>query len=260
MIKAVLFDLDDTLLWDEKSVKMAFELTCKVASDKFGINPDTFERKVRENARRLYATYEVYPFTQMIGINPFEGLWGEFDDEREEFRQLKEIAPAYREQAWTLGLQDVGIDNPEFGLELSEFFRTARKESPFLYDDSLSVLELLKGEYKLLLITNGSPSLQNLKLGITPELAPYFDEIIISGDFGRGKPDQTIFEHALATLSVDKSEAIMVGDNVNTDILGANRAGIPSVWLNRHGREKGEVKPTYEISSLTELLSILENK
>lgn len=259
MIKAVLFDLDDTLLWDEKSVKTAFERTCKVASYKYGINPEAFERKVRENARRLYASYDVYSFTQMIGINPFEGLWGEFNDEQEEFRRLKAIAQSYREQAWTLGLKDFGFDDSEFGRVLADYFIMARKESPFLYEDSLTILEQLKGDYKLVLITNGSPSLQNLKLEITPELVPYFDEIIISGDFGRGKPDPTIFEHALAALSVKKDEAIMVGDNLNTDILGANRAGIPSVWLNRHNRKKGEIKSTYEISSLSKLMNVLED-
>ncbi|RDW16921.1 haloacid dehalogenase [Oceanobacillus arenosus] len=257
MIKAILFDLDDTLLWDEKSVKTAFEKTSNVAHAKYEIDQEVFEQKVRENACRLYASYDVYPFTQMIGINPFEGLWAEFLDEGEEFRKLKEIAPTYREEAWTLGLQDVGIDNPEFGRELADYFREARKASPFLYEDSLTILDQLKGDYKLGLITNGSPSLQNLKLEITQELVPYFSEIIISGDFGRGKPDPTIFEHALKALSLDKNEAIMVGDNLHTDILGANRAGIPSVWLNRHNREKGEIKPMYEISNLSELMRIL---
>ncbi|AXI10141.1 haloacid dehalogenase [Oceanobacillus zhaokaii] len=258
MIKAILFDLDDTLLWDEKSVKTAFERTCKFASEKHGIDPEEFEQKVRENARRLYESYDVYSFTQMIGINPFEGLWGEFNDEQEEFRQLKAIAQTYREQSWTLGLKDVGVNDSEFGSVLADYFIMARKESPFLYEDSLTILEQLKGNYKLVLITNGSPSLQNLKLEITAELAPYFDEIIISGDFGRGKPDPTIFEHALAALSIDKDEAIMVGDNLHTDILGANRAGIQSVWLNRHNRKREAIEPMYEISSLSELRSILD--
>ena len=82
---------------------------------------------------------------------------------------------------------------------------------------------------------------------------------MISGDFGKGKPDPTIFEHTLKLLSLDKGEVVMVGDNLNTDILGAKRAGITSVWLNRHDRKPEDVKPTYEITNLLELLPILED-
>ena len=82
MIKAILFDLDDTLLWDQKSVKEAFSATCLVAAEKYNIDPEELENAVRNEARLLYSSYETYPFTQMIGINPFEGLWGNFlDDE-----------------------------------------------------------------------------------------------------------------------------------------------------------------------------------
>ena len=75
-----------------------------------------------------------------------------------------------------------------------------------MYDDSFAVLDQLKGKYKLLLLTNGSPDLQNTKLDITPELVPYFDQIVISGAFGKGKPDPSIFEHALSLLEIDKEE------------------------------------------------------
>ena len=98
-------------------------------------------------------------------------------------------------------------------------------------------LTFLKVKYKLVLLTNGSPSLQQTKLEITPEIAPYFDHIIISGAFGKGKPDPSIFHHALAQCDVTAEEALMVGDNLMTDILGASRVGIPSVWINRENNE-----------------------
>jgi len=51
----------------------------------------------------------------------------------------------------------------------------------------------------------------------------------------------------------------MVGDNLMTDILGASRVGISSVWINRENTPPhGEVKSTYEINSLTELFPIIE--
>lgn len=259
MIKAIIFDLDDTLLWDQKSVKMAFETTCLIAKEKYDVDPEKLEEAVRREARALYSSYETYEFTQMIGINPFEGLWGDFLDDEENFRKMKEIVPTYRKDAWTKGLLVLGIDDKEFGAELAERFPAERRRNPFIYEDTFSVLEKLKGKYKLLLLTNGSPDLQNTKLAITPEIAPYFDSIVISGSFGRGKPDPSIFEYALKKLNVTKDEAIMVGDNLMTDILGASRVEMKSVWINREMKERNEVKPDYEIKQLEELLGILNS-
>lgn len=258
MIRAIFFDLDDTLLWDKKSVKTAFEKTCLTAKEKYAVNPEVLEEAVREEARKLYATYETYDFTKMIGINPFEGLWGVFDDEGESFQKMKDIVPTYRAQAWTGGLQKLGIEDEEFGAELASLFIENRKKSPFIYEETFQVLDQLKEDYQLVLITNGSPSLQNTKLEITPELAPYFDDIIISGSFGVGKPDVSIFEYALQNCNIKPEEALMVGDNRMTDILGANRAGIPSVWINRENEAPIEaVTPTYEITNLEQLKAIL---
>lgn len=258
MIKAIFFDLDDTLLWDQKSIKEAFAATCKVAEDRYGIESEAFEAAVREAAKTLYSSYDTYEFTKMIGINPFEGLWGNFLDDQDHFKKMREIVPNYRREAWTMGLNAMGIDDPDFGYELGECFPQERRNKQFVYDDTFATLESLKGKYQLLLLTNGSPDLQNTKLTITPELVPYFDQIVISGNFGRGKPDPSLYEFALAKLSLKKEEAIMVGDNLMTDILGANRAGIRSVWINRHHKEKNEVIPTYEIKHLAELFKILE--
>ncbi|MFJ7726958.1 HAD family hydrolase [Neobacillus sp. NPDC097160] len=259
MFKAIFFDLDDTLLWDQKSVKEAFVATCKAAEDRYGIDSDQLEEAVREAARNLYASYEFYPFTQMIGINPFEGLWGNFlDENHDHFKKMKETVPAYRKEAWTLALKTMGVDDPDFGLELAECFPQERRKVPFVYEETFKTLDALKEQYQLLLLTNGSPDLQKTKLEITPELVPYFDQIVISGDFGKGKPDPSIFEHALSLISLKKEEVIMVGDNLMTDILGANRAGITTVWINRHNKERNEVIPTYEINHLEELFPILE--
>lgn len=259
MVKAVFFDLDDTLLWDHKSISEAFKATCEYAAEKVDVDAGRLEEAVRTAAQELYASYETYEFTKMIGINPFEGLWGNFGDDSLEFPKMKEIAPGYRKNAWTQGLKAIGIDDLEFGAELAERFPQERRKLPFLYEETFQVLDKLKGEYALLLLTNGSPELQNTKLEITPELVPYFDKIVISGDFGKGKPDVTIFEHALEIMNVTKDEALMVGDNLMTDVLGASRVGMKSVWINRHDKERNEVVPTYEIKHLEELFSILED-
>lgn len=259
MIKAIFFDLDDTLLWDQRSVKEAFVATCQFAAEKYNIDPEKLEESVREEARQLYSAYETYSFTQMIGINPFEGMWGNFLDDHDDFRKLKEIVPGYRKEAWRKGLLQHGIDDEEFAAVLAEKFPAERRRNPFVYDDSFFVLDNLKGRYKLLLLTNGSPDLQHTKLDMTPELVPYFDQIVISGAFGKGKPDPSIFQHALSLMGIKKDEVLMVGDNLMTDILGASRAGIKSIWINRHNKERNEVIPDYEIQHLNDLFPILES-
>ncbi|UOE92593.1 HAD-IA family hydrolase [Alkalihalobacillus sp. LMS39] len=261
MVKAVIFDLDDTLLWDKKSVKEAFRETCLEAKRHVELDPNELEEAVRAAAKRLYSTYETYDFTQMIGINPFEGLWGDFTDKHHlQFRKMKDIVPQYRKDTWTEGLAAIGIDNPTLGATLAELFPKKRRSLPFVYKDTFSVLNELKNKYQLILLTNGSPTLQNEKLDLTPQLVPYFDHIVVSGAFGRGKPDPAIFQHCLFLTNLTANDAIMVGDNVNTDILGSNRVGMKNVWINQENNQvtDPEKQPTFEIQSLSELPQVLQ--
>lgn len=261
MIKAIMFDLDDTLLWDARSVDEAFHETCKAAAESYPLNPKELEREVRKAARELYASYETYEFTKMIGINPFEGFWGKFRDDAEEFRKLANIVPTYRKDAWTAGLKALGINDEELGAKLAELFPNIRRTKHYVYEDAYPTLDELKPNYQLLLLTNGSPDLQTEKLSGVPKLQSYFDHIVISGGFGRGKPDVSLFQHALELLGVSKDEAIMVGDKLTTDILGANHTGIASVWINRDNKPRDEhIVPDYEITSLTELSDIIKKK
>jgi putative hydrolase of the HAD superfamily len=258
-IRAVFFDLDDTLLWDERSVEETFAHVCAYASSRCGVDPHRLEAAVREQARKLYASYETYPFTQNIGINPFEGLWADFRlGDNPNFRKLQQLAPEYRRSAWTMGLKETGIDNPELGAELGQLFYEERRKRPYVYDETFDILKQLKDRYILLLLTNGSPDLQQEKLDGVPELASYFHHIIISGNFGQGKPSPELFAHALERAGVAPHEAIMVGDKLTTDILGANRSGLHSVWINRRGMERGDdIVPAYEITNLMEIPDVI---
>ena len=258
-IKAVIFDLDDTLLWDERSVLESFEATCKRATEVTGIDHVALEEAVRSEARALYESYDTYSFTTKIGINPFEGLWANFTaGEQSEFRQLEQIVKVYRKDAWQRGLLKMGIDDANLALELSEQFAAERRSRPHVYDETFHVLKELRGQVKLLLLTNGCPALQQEKLDGVPELAPYFDGIVISGSFGIGKPDVSIFNHALSILEVNNDEALMVGDKLTTDIRGGLAAGIQTVWINRTDRPTDpEITPDFEIEHLSELHKII---
>lgn len=260
-IKAVLFDLDDTLLWDERSVKEAFAAACAAAAAHYpAIDPSELEAAVREEARNLYQSYETFSFTSMIGINPFEGLWGRFNGgEQEQFRMLESLVPQYRKDAWTLGLKAVGVHDEELGEQLGELFPAERRRRPHVYEETFQVLNQLKGRVKLLLLTNGAPDLQQEKIEGVPGLADYFDAIVISGSFGEGKPAASIFHHAIEKLGIQPDEGLMVGDKLTTDIIGANGIGMPSVWINRHHlNRQPDIQPAHEIQHLSEILTLLD--
>ncbi|MEN2767832.1 HAD family hydrolase [Ornithinibacillus xuwenensis] len=258
MKKVIIFDLDDTLINDKKSIDNAFRATCGIVNSQHGIDSIQLEKKVREFARELYSSYDTYRFTKRIGINPFEGLWGTFVDNGEDFQKLREIAPVYQLDVWRMGLREFGIEDEGLAKKLSMAFPMFRKRYAFVFSEVFPVLEQLKEQYQLVLLTNGSPSLQRTKLSLSPKLGNYFDSVFISGDYGIGKPDPSIFQHVLESVMVEKEEVIMVGDNLHTDILGANRVGITNVWINRKAIEAVDIRPTFEIRTLDELTPVLQ--
>jgi|SRR5690625_1213168 len=258
MLKAIMFDLDDTLLWDYKSIQEAFKATCAKAVEKYKIDPEQLEKHVRKRAEELYPTFDTYEFVSDIGIGTFEGMWGEFKDEGESFKLLRETVPVYRKQAWLKGLQDLDVVDEELADLLATTFPKERKKHIYLYDETIEVLDKLKNKYQLLMLTNGSPHLQRTKLSLSPELEPYFDHIVISGEFGTGKPSVDIFNYALSLLDVEKDEVIMIGDNPKTDILGASKVGIDSIWINHHKENLQEITPTYEVNRLRQIMSIIK--
>jgi putative hydrolase of the HAD superfamily len=126
------------------------------------------------------------------------------------------------------------------------------------------VLQQLKGKYKLGVVTNTSVSkeedIRNALRRI--ELVEYFDVIVTSVDIGHDKPEEEIFRTALRRLGVKPAEAVMVGNRIKTDILGANRLGITTVHFKWNDRYPEEVespleKPDYAINSFGDLLNIL---
>ncbi|PPA70615.1 HAD family hydrolase [Jeotgalibacillus proteolyticus] len=264
MPEAIFFDLDDTLLWDKKSIELALTLTAEEAQRTYQVDADQLVKDVRRIAPEIYSTLSTHAFTQLIGINPFEGLWGEFGDSiHYQFREMGRVMPDYRKQVWTEALKEQGAGDEDAGLRLSRQFIEYRRNNPVLYEETFDVLDVLqKKGLRLLLLTNGAPSLQLEKLAITPELVPYFDHIVISGNYGFGKPDASLFEHTLRLMDLPAEDVWMVGDNKKTDILGANRTEIKSVWINHHNldeaRSEEDGVPNYTIRRLKELLTLIK--
>ena len=104
------------------------------------------------------------------------------------------------------------------------------------------------------IITNGFNESQALKME-SSGLTSYFDFVVTSETTGHKKPDPRIFQYLLDKLSVSAADCIMIGDNPNSDILGAIQSNIDNIYFDPH--EKGiEHKPTYIIRHLKELESI----
>jgi putative hydrolase of the HAD superfamily len=112
--------------------------------------------------------------------------------------------------------------------------------------------------YELALITNGASCLQREKL-TAAGLDDYFDVVVISGEFGVGKPERSIFEHTLSLLGSDREHAVVIGDSLARDVDGAIAAGLSAVWVNCSGRSRPENRPgLVEIAKLSDLPGALQ--
>lgn len=258
-ITALLFDLDDTLVVDEAVSAAALDATAKHAFTTLGANRETFLRDAREHARRLHAASSVYPYCRRIGISAFECLWGKFSGDTTDLTALREWAHAYRVQVFEAALRSQEIDGgDEAAGELAGTFSTQRRKLQRLMPDAREVLTRLSKKYQLGLLTNGAPDLQREKL-LNSGLEPLFQAIAVSGEHDIGKPEPVIFHRLLAELGADSASAVMVGNSLERDILGARNAGITSVWLKVPGSEEpADVKPDHTVHGLAELPALIE--
>lgn len=125
-----------------------------------------------------------------------------------------------------------------------------------LFPHAKEILTYLKNkEYVLHLITNGFEQIQWRKLE-NAEIGHYFSTVITSETAGSLKPHKEIFDFAIARAACCYQESLMLGDNLDADILGAINAGMDTVFVN-HINEQTSLKPTYIIYELRELEDIL---
>ena len=122
--------------------------------------------------------------------------------------------------------------------------------------------KLTKARCKVALIANDEDATSARNIVTSTGLKEYFDAIVVSGELGIEKPDRRIFEAALNVLGVKAENAVMVGNRVDTDIVGANRLGMGSVWFKWNDRypasiDACEKKPDFTIGSLCELPNVL---
>ena len=238
MIKAVLFDLDGTLCDSDTAWSIAqtetFQLLCKH-------HPHLSEAAITNAWRTVH-----------------QRLFQRLDAGKLSMAEV-------RDSRFECLFEELGLPADKVMEELSRFFCSRYLTGLQLYED-VTVLEKLS-EYHVGIITNGAhdahtdSQLSKVRhLGLSERI----QSLTISGEIGVRKPNLKIFEVACERADVLPKEAVYVGDTIQNDIVGANRAGMTSVFINRTSDKPipkiADEQPDYSISNLHDVLSCLRHK
>lgn len=257
--RAVIFDLDDTLIWDERISRQALIETALRACEATGADAGRLAMAAKHAADELWHAHAPVNRCNELGIVAFEGMWGHFHGEEDYLQHLREWVPQFRTEIWVRALASEGIENEKLAANLGIFFQKRRRELQDRLPGAEEILHRLqKAGVRIGLLTNGAPDLQREKIE-TSGLGMFFDAAVVSGEIGTGKPEPAIFHHLLEKLGVAPGEALMVGNSLARDIVGGKRAGLHTCWLALEGEDEpvGLVEPDYVIRSLGELPSIV---
>ena len=177
-----------------------------------------------------------------------EKLWGHY---RKGLIKQDEL----RVKRMRLALLDFKIADETLAHEMNVRFLDLLPTRTILFPYTIEILQYLaEKKYELHLITNGFEITQHSKLKYSG-LDNFFKEVITSEGSNSLKPSKEIFDFAFEKTGAKPDESIMLGDNIEVDILGAMNAGIDQVFIN-HNHIETEVRPTYTVYSLKELEGI----
>lgn len=229
--KAVFFDLDDTL-WDcHSNVLSAF--------------------------KQVYSQFEL---SHLFGsFNRFMALYFPYNQKMWELynRDLIDKEELNRRR-FSHPFQQIGFQDEAFVKRFMETYLSVVSAQPKLIDGAKAILEFLYPKYPLYILSNGFVETQYKKLE-AGGIRTYFKNIYLSDAIGVNKPDVHFFEFVLNDTGLSCGEAIMVGDNLETDIKGAYNSGIDQVYYDPVSASTSaeSIVPTFRISRLKELESIL---
>ena len=153
-----------------------------------------------------------------------------------------------------------GLDVTEqLCLEMSDTFLDFCSTKPGVVEGAHELMDYLKGKgYRMHMTSNGFHEVQYKKLAACG-LRDYFDTIILSEDAGVNKPSPAFFEYAFQRSGASRETTLMIGDNLQTDILGALNAGIDAMLFNRWHVDVDDSSqmPTFIVDNLKEIMTIL---
>lgn len=230
MYTTLLFDLDDTL-WD-------FRANARVALEQM------FHQLKLENY------FESYQQFYQLYVDKNHELWaayskGEID---KEYLSL---------ERFLYPLRCVGYADNALAREMGERFLRISAQQTLLVNGAIDVLDYLKPKYNMALISNGFTEVQYTKIN-NSGLKPYFDKIFLSEELGYQKPDVRFFEAAKDIMKFNSETTLVIGDNFDTDIVGANNAKIDSLFFQRDTIVDRDMSiPKIVITDLNELVEIL---
>jgi putative hydrolase of the HAD superfamily len=148
------------------------------------------------------------------------------------------------------------INSAEMASQLSDRYVEVSPQQTNLFPHTIETLKDLKSNnYALHIITNGFKEVQFVKLR-NSKLIEFFDDILCSEEVGVNKPDPLVFKSALERTKAKSNESMMIGDDFEADILGAEKCGIRAVLFDPHNhfRQNNEVR---KIQSLREVPPIV---
>jgi len=160
-----------------------------------------------------------------------------------------------RSLRFDLTLKDVNVVDPELGKAIGDDYLHLSTEKTILFPYTHEILSYLQGKYPLYILTNGFRETQFSKMK-NCDLLKYFHTVFTSETIGYNKPNPKIFQWAMSSVNGRKEECLMIGDDLEVDILGAKACGIDQVFFNPD-RLFTHSKPTYTIESLIELKDFL---
>lgn len=235
MIKAVFFDLDGTLCDSDAAWSVAQRETFQLFREQY---PDISE----ETLAKAWSTVHQRLFQQLDA-----GKCSMAD---------------VRDSRFSCLFKELGLPQGPITEELNDFLSSRYLTHLRLYDD-VTILEELHA-YHVGIITNGAhdehtdSQLSKVRhLGLSERI----QSLTISGEIGVRKPNLEIFKVACERAGVLFQEALFVGDSVENDIVGANRAGMTSVLINRNSDiltpKTADEQPDDSISNLHDVLSCL---
>lgn len=231
-MKALLVDLDDTLLDYSGGVDECWERACRSAAAPAGIELAALMPALARSRRWFW------------------------DDPVRHARERTNMNGAWR-QIVAHALAGIGHPSERVAVEVAEAFAANRWERMALYPGARETLTRLRARgVPLALVTNGDHTHQRRKIEMH-DLARYFDVIVIEGEFGVGKPDASVYRHALGALAVPPREAWMVGDNLEWDVAAPQRLGLRAAWVDAPGQglpRESPVRPDRILRTFTDIL------